>query len=77
MGMRAARFRVLNVIPKQQISNRSIPPQVPASVTTAFTTGVVMTGVEIESLGCEFVNPHTGIVLYNDEEYVVNFQPIR
>jgi hypothetical protein len=77
MGMRAARFRVLSVIPKAQTKNRALPPMVPTSVTTAFTTGVVMTGVEIESLGCEFINPTTGRVLYADQEYIVNFQPIR
>ena len=44
---------------------------------SAFTTGVVMNGVEIESLGCEFITPHTGSVLYDGEEYIVNFQPIR
>jgi hypothetical protein len=77
MSMRAARFRVLSVIPKRQARNRGIPLHVPISVTTAFTTGVVMNGVEIESLGCEFITPHTGRVLYDDEEYIVNFQPIR
>lgn len=77
MSMRAARFRVLNVIPSQQARNRAIPPMVPTSVTTAFTTGVVMTGVEIEGLGCEFLTPNTGRVVYRDEEYIVNFQPIR
>jgi hypothetical protein len=77
MGMRAARFRVLSVIPKKQAENKGIPPMVPTSVTTAFTTGVVMTGVEIEGLGCEFITPTTGRVFYNGEEYIVNFQPIR
>jgi hypothetical protein len=77
MSMRAARFRVLSVIPKKQAANKGIPLTVPASVTTAFTTGVVMTGVEIESLGCRFINPQVGSVLYKDEEYLVNFQPIR
>ena len=75
--MRAARFRVLSVIPKAQTKNRALPPMVPTSVTTAFTTGVVMTGVEIEGLGCEFINPTTGRVFYADQEYIVNFQPIR
>jgi hypothetical protein len=75
--MRAARFRVLSVIPKRQALNRGIPLEVPASVTTAFTTGVVMTGVEIEGMGVQFINPHTGSVLYKDEEYIINFQPIR
>jgi hypothetical protein len=77
MSMRAARFRVLSVLPKTQVKNAGIPLQVPSSVTTAFTPGVVMTGVEIESLNCEFINPHTGRVYYGDEEYIVNFQPIR
>jgi hypothetical protein len=77
MSMRAARFRVLSVIPKAQARNRALPTMVPTSVTTAFTTGVVMTGVEIESLGCEFITPTTGRVYYGDQEYVVNFQPIR
>ena len=77
MTMRAARFRVLSVLPKKQAQNRGIPLHVPPSVTTAFTTGVVMTGVEIEGLGCEFLTPHTGSVIYKGEEYIVNFQPIR
>lgn len=77
MSMRAARFRVLSVLPKKQVGNRGIPAQVPASVTTTFTTGVVMTGVEIESLNCEFITPNTGRLFYKDEEYIVNFQPIR
>jgi len=77
MSMRAARFRVLSVIPRQQAKNRALPTMVPTSVTTAFTTGVVMTGVEIESLGCEIVSPTAGLVSYGDDEYIINFQPIR
>jgi hypothetical protein len=77
MSMRAARFRVLSVIPRRQAANRALPTMVPTSVTTAFTTGVVMTGVEIEGLGCEFVSPTAGIVYYGNDEYIVNFQPIR
>ena len=42
MSLRSSRFRVLNVIPKKQAQNRGIPLMVPTSVTTAFTTGVVM-----------------------------------
>ena len=77
MAMRAARFRVLSVLPRKQVDNQGIPTQVPAPVTTAFTTGVVMTGVEIESMGVEFIKPTMGRVFYRDEEYIVNFQPIR
>jgi hypothetical protein len=77
MSLRSSRFRVLSVIPKRQANNQGIPLTVPTSVTTAFTTGVVMNGVEIESLGCQFLTPHTGLVVYGDEEYLVNFQPIR
>lgn len=76
-NLRSSRFRVLSVIPRKQANGREIPAMVPTSVTTAFTTGVVMNGVEIESLGCEFISNTTGIVLYRDEEYIVNFQPIR
>ncbi len=77
MAMRAARFRVLSVLPKKQVGNRGIPLQVPAPVLTAFTPGVVMSGVEIESLNCEFITPNAGRVYYNDQEYIINFQPIR
>ncbi|MCC6627036.1 MAG: hypothetical protein IT340_06495 [Chloroflexi bacterium] len=77
MSMRAARFRVLSVIPKGQTQNRALPTMVPTSVTTTFTTGVVMTGVEIEGLGCEFITPNVGRVVYGDQEYIVNLQPIR
>jgi hypothetical protein len=60
-----------------QAENAAIPLHVPPSVTTAFTTGVVMTGVEIDGMGCEFIGPSTGVVVHGDEEYIVNFQRIR